>query len=255
MDIDDILREFEESSNKQNELASTTNIAQELTTAMMNERMAPELLPYKSSLMKSILTHITNQQQFLLDSHEYGDMNSSNGVISDDFKLRLMIIETDVERTSYLVRLYLRTRLTKLNKFTLYYINESHKENDTDGDNSAAATARATATTTSGGASMLLSPEEKDYIHQYMHLLTQLYNNCFLKKLPKFLTLLDDNVGGQNMTIAPELDSLVFVKCTSDIPIAVQLDDDEIDMEKNGVYVVKYRFIRSLLATEDVVLI
>ncbi|WLF78617.1 GINS complex subunit [Lodderomyces elongisporus] len=235
MDIDDILREFEESSNAKK--LNSENICNSLIQAMMNERMAPELLPYKSNLMSSILTHISNQQQFLLDSHEYGDMNSGNGIISDDFKLRLMIIETDVERISYIVRLYLRTRLTKLNKFTIYYVNASHNE------------------TENGESQELLSLEEREYIHKYLHLLTQLYNNCFLKKLPKFLTLLDENVGGQNMTIEPDLDQLVFVKCVSETPITLRIEDDEIDMEKNGVYVVKYNLIKRYLDTEDIILI
>ncbi|KAI3406990.2 SLD5 [Candida oxycetoniae] len=240
MDIDDILKEFERSSSKKFE-KSSTNICQELTEAMLNERMAPELLPYKGSLMSTILSYISNQQQLLLDSHEYGDMNSGNGIISDDFKLRLMIIETDVERLSYLVRLYLRTRLTKLNKFTIYYVNESHN-NSGDDDNEEE-------------QKQLLSVEERDYINNYLKLLTQLYNNCFLKKLPNILTLLDDNVGGQNMITTPDTDSLVFVKCISDVPITVYMDEEEMDLERDGVYVVKYSLIKAYLDIGDVKLI
>lgn len=233
MDIDDILREFEESSTKRFETA-TSNICQDLITAAMNERMAPELLPYKASLMKTILTHISNQQQYLLDSHEYGEMNSANGIISSDFKLQLMIIETDVERLSYIVRLYLRTRLSKINKFTIFYINKSNKEDD--GDD-------------------LLSAEEKDYIHQYYLLLTLLYNNCFLKKLPQILTYLDDNSGGQNMIVAPDIDQFVFVKCLSETPVLLHLEDDELELVKNGVYVVKYSSVKQYLEIGDLVLI
>ena len=87
---------------------------------MINERMAPELLPYKQDLMSTVLTMMSNQQQYLLESHEYGDMNGDSGVLSGDFKLQLMIIETDLERLNYIVRLYIRTRLSKLNKFTIF---------------------------------------------------------------------------------------------------------------------------------------
>ena len=38
----------------------------------------------------------------------------------ETFKLQLMIIETDLERLNYIVRLYIRTRLSKLNKFTIF---------------------------------------------------------------------------------------------------------------------------------------
>ena len=70
--------------------------------------------------MSTVLTMMSNQQQYLLESHEYGDMNGDSGVLSGDFKLQLMIIETDLERLNYIVRLYIRTRLSKLNKFTIF---------------------------------------------------------------------------------------------------------------------------------------
>ncbi|KAG5420879.1 SLD5 [Candida metapsilosis] len=233
MDIDDILQEFEESSSRRFQETSS-NICQDLITAAMNERMAPELLPYKATLMNQILTHISNQQQYLLDSHEYGEMNSANGIISSDFKLQLMIIETDVERLSYTVRLYLRTRLSKINKYTLFYINKTRKEEQEE---------------------ELLSSEEKDYIHQYYSLLTSLYNNCFLKKLPQILTYLDDNSGGHNMIVAPDVDQFVFVKCISETPLLLHLDDDELELVKNGVYVIKYSLIKRYLEIGDIVLI
>ena len=33
------------------------------------------------------------------------------------------------------------------------------------------------------------SPEETEYMHKHFKILTQLYNNSFLKKMPHFLTL------------------------------------------------------------------
>lgn len=236
MDIDDILKEFEESSKdeKISSKTSSINLYQDLLRAMINERMAPELLPYKQDLMSTVLTMMSNQQQYLLESHEYGDMNGDSGVLSGDFKLQLMIIETDLERLNYIVRLYIRTRLSKLNKFTIFYINES-SQNDN-----------------------LLSKEERDYIHKYFQILTQLYNNCFLTKLPQMLTYLDDTSGGQSMIVEPDLDQPVFIKCTLEVPILLDYDGaTEIDLEliKKGVYVVKYSLVKRYIDIGDVVLI
>ncbi|KAI5961841.1 SLD5 [Candida pseudojiufengensis] len=232
MDIDDILQEFEESTAKQYQ-STSASIQQDLITAMMNERMSPELLPYKTELLNTVLTHISNQQQFLLDSHEYGEINSGNGIISSDFKLQLMIIETDIERISYIVKLYLRTRLSKLNKFTIFYINISNDDDDSE----------------------YLSQEEKDYIHKYYQLLTSLYNNCFLKKLPQILTFLDDSSGGQNMIVEPDLNQFVFVKCITKDPIFLQLEDEELELIENGVYVIKYNLIKRYLEQGDLILV
>ncbi|KAM9917905.1 hypothetical protein OXX59_009029, partial [Metschnikowia pulcherrima] len=109
MEIDDILADFERESR--GPTLTPEEIQQQLVTAMLNERMAPDLLPYKHELMATVLSRISDQQQFLLDSYEYGDSNAGAGVIGSDFKLQLMIVETDIERISYLVRLYIRTRL------------------------------------------------------------------------------------------------------------------------------------------------
>lgn len=232
MEIEDILQEFETSA-RPSKLSSSQNLYLQLVTAMLNERMAPDLLQYKHELMNQVLTELLNQQQFLLDSHEYGDSNAESGIVSSDFKLQLMIIETDIERLSYLVRLYIRTRLAKIDNFTIYYINETAEED-----------------------SKLLSAQEKDYMHKHFKILTQLYNRSFLKKLPNFLTLLDDTTGGQSMITTPEVELPVFIRVRSESPIFLHLGNEgELELVKNGIYVVKYRLIKKYLEIGDISLI
>lgn len=233
MEIDDILADFERDT-RGSSIESPTDLRQQLVTAMLNERMAPDLLPYKHTLMARILRGIQDQQQFLLDSYEYGDSNAEAGVISLDFKLQLMIIETDIERLSYLVRLYVRTRLAKIDDFTIYYINKTAEEN--------------------GGQSLLSDPE-KNYMHGHFKILNQLYNNSFLKKFPNFLTLLDDTTGGENMVTAPDLDQPVFIRVVCNDTILLHLGNDELELAKDGIYVVRYRLIMKYLELGDVVLI
>lgn len=233
MEIDDILADFERDT-RGSSIESSTDLRQQLVTAMLNERMAPDLLPYKHTLMARILRGIQDQQQFLLDSYEYGDSNAEAGVISLDFKLQLMIIETDIERLSYLVRLYVRTRLAKIDDFTIYYINKTAEE--------------------TGGQSLLSDPE-KNYMHGHFKILNQLYNNSFLKKFPNFLTLLDDTTGGENMVTTPDLDQPVFIRVVCNDTILLHLGNDELELAKDGIYVVRYRLIMKYLELGDVVLI
>lgn len=235
MDVDDILKDFETSARPQPKY-ELENIESELVQAMINERMAPELLPYKHVLMETVLLRIQSQQQHLLDSHEYGDSNADAGVVSSDFKLRLMIIETDIERISYVVRLYIRTRLSKIEKFSIYYINETAEETDT--------------------SRSRLSAQERTYMHKFFQILTLLYNNSFLKRLPRELALLDDTQDFESMVAEPNLEVPVFVKVVTSSPIEISLGEEgDLELVKDGVYVVKYRLIRRYLEIGDVILI
>lgn len=236
MEIDDILNDFEQQARAP-VVKQSPQIALRLVEAMLNERMAPDLLPYKTDLMDQVLTEIKRQQQVLLDSYEYGDSNAEAGVISSDFKLQLMIMETNIERIAYLLRLYIRTRLAKLDNFTIYYINESADESNEH-------------------RIALLSPAERTYMHKHFKILTQLYNTSFLNKLPNFLQLLDDTTGGETMIETPNLDQPVFIKVLCEDPIVLTLEgDDELTLTKNGIYVVKYRLIKLYVQIGDIALI
>lgn len=228
MEIDDILRDFEGQA-----APPSPPLQSQLITAMLNERMAPDLLQYKHELMDEVLSQIQKQQQFLLDLYEYGDSNAKAGVLSPDFKLQLMIVETDLERVSYLVKLYIRTRLAKIDTFTIHYLNETASDE---------------------GASWL-APREREYMQRHFKLLTQLYNNSFLKSFPPFLTLLDDTSGGELMVVTPDLEQPVFIKVVCDETIVLNIGNDELVLQKNGIYVVRYSLIKSYVALGDIQLI
>lgn len=236
MEINDILTEFETSARPKPKF-QTQSINEQLVQAMINERMAPELLPYQHDLMATVLQEIQNQQQFLLDSHEYGDSNAESGIVSPDFKLQLMIIETDLERITYLVRLYIRTRLAKLDSFTIFYSNEVSQELQLPGLSR-------------------LSDQERMYLQKHTQLLSQLYNRSFLKKLPSFLTYLDDNNGAESMVTEPDLDTPVFIRVQSESPIYISLGTEgDLELVKDGIYVVRYRLVQKYVQIGDIVLI
>lgn len=235
MEIDDILTEFEAGARSSTSV-KYEDFNKDLVTAMLNERMAPDLLPYKHELMETVLTKLSNQQQYLLDSYEYGDTNVESGVLRSDFKLQLMIIETEIERLSYLVRLYIRTRLAKIDTFTIYYIKESAEQPE--------------------WTQKLLSEQERTYMHKHFRILTQLYNNSFLKKFPPNLTLLDAQDGAEDMITVPELDQPIFIRVVRKEPIVLNLGSEgELELEHNGVYVVIYRLIKRYLELGDIELI
>ncbi|EGV62943.1 hypothetical protein CANTEDRAFT_115944 [Yamadazyma tenuis ATCC 10573] len=235
MEVDDILRNFDTEVGQRSQKPKV-DLYTSLSRVMLNERMAPEILPYQKDLLDEVLSRITNQQQLLLDSHEYGDVNIDSGIITSDYKLQLMIMETDIERLSYLVRLYLRVRLSKLETFTIHYIRLTGERDDT----------KAT----------LLSDEEQEYLTKYMGLLQSLYNNSILKKIPRELTYLDEVESDISMVTTPDVDEMVFIKVLRDETITIPLEDeDELQLEKDAVFVVKYGLISGYLNIGDVILI
>lgn len=240
MNFDDIVLEFDGDStpakHPSTTLDSSSSLTDQLVSVMLNERLSPALLPYKHDLLQTVLNRISSQQQLLLDSHEYGDTNADSGMISGDFKLQLMIIETDIERLSYVVKLYLRARLAKIDNFTIHYINLA------------------------GNAPLdrpsLLSDAEVSYMQQHFQILTQLYNASFLRKMPPSLALLDESIAGQNMVVEPEYNRPVFIKCKSDHPIFILLGgDEELQLDRDGIYVVRFKLIERYLEIGDVELI
>ncbi|WEJ93767.1 GINS complex subunit [Yamadazyma tenuis] len=226
MEVDDILRNFDTEVGQRSQKPKV-DLYTSLSRVMLNERMAPEILPYQKDLLDEVLSRITNQQQLLLDSHEYGDVNIDSGIITSDYKLQLMIMETDIERL---------IRLSKLETFTIHYIRLTGERDDT----------KAT----------LLSDEEQEYLTKYMGLLQSLYNNSILKKIPRELTYLDEVESDISMVTTPDVDEMVFIKVLRDETITIPLEDeDELQLEKDAVFVVKYGLISGYLNIGDVILI
>lgn len=227
MDYDDIITEFLGAASAKNDSLYTA-----LVRCMINERMAPELLPFQTTLMDRVLEALSSQQQWLLDCHELdlGDL---------EFKLQLMIAETELERLNYLVRVYLRTRLAKLDRFGQFYMGVISADPEQP-----------------RGPNELLLADEVAYLVQHFRLLNRLYNDSFLKKLPEKLQLLDDTKGGENMVELPDLARPVFFQYVGRLDVEIDLGgDDVLELTNGGIYVVRYSAIRQYLAIEDVILL
>ena len=78
---------------------------QELTRAWVNERGAPELLPYPSKVMGRVLKRL--RQQIETVEEETGNPDPKAN-------FRLIIIQTELERLKYLVRALLVARIAKV---------------------------------------------------------------------------------------------------------------------------------------------
>ncbi|CCH43448.1 DNA replication complex GINS protein [Wickerhamomyces ciferrii] len=212
--FDDILRDFERDSrpNEANITKLKEDDIQELTQAWISERMSPELLDYKDSLIERLLSRIREQV-------EYIELNSIELQTQEkDIKLQLMIIESELDRVNFILRSYLRTR------------------NDED-------------------IVKRLSEHETAYMEKHFASLIQLYNSLFLSQLPQHLQALDDTSGGQSMIEEPNFQKPVFLKVLEDIPQNIAIGDEEIELTKGNIYLIRYSAIQKYVHSGDVALI
>lgn len=143
----------------------------QLTHAWLNERGAPELLPWPGALVDTVLDQL-QQQQAILDSL------MSDAATSEEEHFRLNLVQLDVDRCRWLLRSFLRTRLSKLEKHAPYIVRERTEQ-------------------------LRLSDMELGYVKRYAQLLADHYSTTVLQFLPESMRGLDDPAPGTSTPHAP----------------------------------------------------
>ncbi|ELU37646.1 Sld5 domain-containing protein [Rhizoctonia solani AG-1 IA] len=82
------------------------NPTTKLLRVLMNERYAPELLPWEGQLVEDVLEKLHQQSQMV----EY---LRSDDTTSEDEHFRMSYVQLDMERIKFQIRSYVRTRLYK----------------------------------------------------------------------------------------------------------------------------------------------
>ncbi|KAI9480388.1 MAG: hypothetical protein EXX96DRAFT_482391 [Benjaminiella poitrasii] len=201
----------------------------EMTQAWIDERNAPEILPYEHALVEPLIEAIEAQTEKIIE-----DMEDNTGN-----KFESMIYQTEVERVKYLLKSYLRVRLFKasklkakrniIEKFTLYVLRQPHLRE-------------------------LLSPQEIDYARRYQEIVERHNHDSFLHQLPRSQHKQDEVFVDMNMVIEPNLDAPVFCQILDNIG-HVAIDGDNVLFELNDIYILRYNDIREYLRDRKVKLI
>ncbi|KAJ1303743.1 hypothetical protein OPQ81_008167 [Rhizoctonia solani] len=84
-----------------------------LRRVLMNERHAPELLPWEGQLIEDVLEKLHQQNQMV----EYLRSDDST---SEDEHFRMSYVQLDMERIKFQIRSYVRTRLHKIEKYATH---------------------------------------------------------------------------------------------------------------------------------------
>ncbi|SCW01558.1 LAFE_0E02322g1_1 [Lachancea fermentati] len=229
----------------------------DLTTHWRNERMCPELLPYPHLLMARMLRRVQEQMEHIeCLSMGFLDDESNNSAQNIANKLPLLCMEADLERLKFVLRSYIRCRLFKIDKQSLYLIQISQT-----GDLTVP-------------LEELLSKQEIEYHQRHSAILLKLLNSAILRHMPPELQAIDDNDGSVKMVEEPELDSFVFIYVKGPdyphkqdpmlevneegqryYPVTIQELKEEVELTIGGIYVMRYSVIRDLLKDRKVILI
>ncbi|KAK5452952.1 hypothetical protein LTS15_007101 [Exophiala xenobiotica] len=112
--------------------------------------------------------------------------------------LVLSILQTDLSRTQFVVRSFLRQRLTKMTKYATFYLGLSK-----DQDHKI--------------LSGYLSTAEVQFLRNHQALLGEFYDVSFLSAFPAGLRRLDDTSGGVSMVEGPDSGQAVVVRCLGEM--------------------------------------
>ncbi|KAM5491848.1 GINS complex subunit [Microsporum canis] len=217
--IDDILASLDRDDFSSPEATAVDH--QQLTRFWVAERAVPELLPWPGPLMDRMMERISKQAKDLsMSACDTTGATTHNPTLN----LKLSILQSDLARTQYLMRSILRQRLSKLVRYSIYYLRISMNQEQEPTERDAAS---------------ILSDKELQFLRSHQSLLTMHYNVSFLSSFPANLKRLDDNVGGTNMVVAPENKEVVFVRCLSEearivIPAAEGAEDGMAGLERYG---------------------
>ncbi|CUS21667.1 LAQU0S03e07910g1_1 [Lachancea quebecensis] len=237
-----------------------------LMTHWRNERLGPELLPYPHALMARMLRRVQEQLEHIEcismgyletlgeeDDHGTSDGGSSSNVLN---KLPLLCMEADLERLKFVLRSYVRCRLAKVDKYSLY-LRQLAQDNE-----------RVVP------LSDLLSRQELEYHERHSAILLKLLNSTILRHMPPELQAVDDNEGSVKMVEEPEWDRFVFVYVRGptsprDPDPALEVGPDgqcfynvmiqelreEVELTVGSIYVMRYNVVRELILEGKVELI
>ena len=142
------------------------------------------------------------------------------------------MVQIELERYKFLVRSFLRTRISKIDTNIQHYLSAPEY------------------------ISRLSSPEIS-YARSHQALIASHYDSSFLSQLPTSLQKLDDTAGGISMIQPPDLDKAVFVRIlrSSDEEISVPGTDIDFTLEEGSVLVVRWSAVKEVVERGDAELI
>ncbi|KAF8896850.1 hypothetical protein CPB84DRAFT_1731501 [Gymnopilus junonius] len=197
---------------------------EQLTRHWMNERHAPDILPAQEDLLTSLLDHLRRQSEAV-------QLLREDPSTSEEEHIRIMLVQTEVERVKFIVRSYVRTRLFKIEKYARFV-------------------------TTNAEVQRRLTAAELDHASRHAKITDQHFYVSVLQGLPEKQSHLDDTpLFVPPMVTEPDKSRPVFVHALKQCPRIRLPDGAALDMEKGHISLMPYAVVEQLVARGEVELI
>ncbi|KAN0116319.1 hypothetical protein V8E52_005938 [Russula decolorans] len=204
--------------------APPETLFQQLVRHWLNERHAPDILPVQAEVLGALLDHIRRQTDTVQALR--GDPDSSEAE-----HMRIMLVQTEVERVKFAVRSYIRTRLYKIEKFARYIVATPEVQEK-------------------------LSQAELDHAKRFSQLTENHFRVSVLQTLPPHQQGLDDNTPFTPPMISePDKSHAVIVHAREECPPVRLPDGTTMQMQKGQIVLTPYAVVEQLLAMGNVELI
>ncbi|XP_076919528.1 DNA replication complex GINS protein SLD5-like [Bidens hawaiensis] len=197
-------------------LISTTD-ADLLKRSWRNEKAAPEILQFESDLVQR------SREQLQLMEETVEEL-----VSNDEDPLTVSLYQMDIDRTLFLLRSYLRTRLQKIEKF-MFHIQKTADLWDR------------------------LSPPEQKFAQRSIQDMKRHLENSVLSKLPvQYNSHLKQTAASEEDDMVPEPKLDAFVICRTRkflgaLPVDDSGEENPLDMYAGDIYALRYKSIKPLI--------
>jgi len=198
-------------------------LIEKLQQCWLNEKFSPEIIPHSTAVVECIIEQIKHME------------NNIKSAKKGDFRIAIHKLELD--RIKFMLYSYLRLRIKKIEKFASSILEEDSKR--------------------VASSKSKLSPEEYAYATEYFKNVKEHLTASVLDHLPINLQDLNEAVTMPQ----PDLNKFVFLRSHDDLR-GILIDDmssdgrnEIIDMEKNDLYVMRYKPIGNYVNSGEIQLI
>eukprot|EP00038_Savillea_parva_P018699 m.25122 g.25122 ORF g.25122 m.25122 type:complete len:218 (+) comp4211_c1_seq1:241-894(+) len=193
-----------------------------LQTAWVSEKAAPEILQYETETVQTLLDLVSDQDT-LSREHSAETVNH---------KFLYNVYQMEIARIKFLIRSYLRTRLKKIEEFSIHVVEDA-------------------------SLSSRLSEHELQYAEEYRTNLAKHMDAAVLKDLPANFSKFDAQSSKEDMVPKPNLDTHVFCLATDNLGI-VQVgvgEETSVQIDRGDLYIMRYGVVADFLKDGRVILL
>lgn len=221
-EVEDEEEEHEEEEEEEEEI-TPAELIEKLQQCWLNEKFAPELIPHQTAVVECIIEQIKHMESNIKSAKK------------GDFRIALHKLELD--RIKFMLYSYLRLRIKKIEKFASSILDEDNRRNP--------------------NVPSKLSAEEYAYATEYFKNVKEHLSASVLEHLPINLQDLNEAVTMPK----PDMDRFVFLKAQESLR-GILVDDmsldgrnEIVDMDKNDLYIMRYKPIGNYVNSGEIQLI